>query len=709
MNLLVRSLEKSEANRLFTADDVYKLIADGVIAFDLYRDDISQTHRSLVFRDMTSMEFRRHLNDNVTSSLTKNRPVFGIKVGAEVVYEELVYTVALLGDSNVVLQCGDQTVEFAIDTLERLFNSGRITIRAIEEESTGQSDILNALSPLQLEKALARAKLLEAAKTDPASFPFSRRTLQRIKKRLREAGDGVLEQTIALATNEARRGNRARKIPRAVLDLMDATIEKVYDRAAGGSMKHAYICFSGECFNQGLTPCSERTFFRRIKELSSTKKREGKRRDYQVAKPIVWYLQLDEPIHGVRPFQFVHIDHTPLDLLLTFPQGRESLGKAWCSLAIDADTRAIVGFALSFEPPSFRSCMMVIRDIVRRHRRMPEMIITDNGMEFHSTSFQRLCDLYRTHLRFRPAAQPRHGSVMERIFGTTNTQFIHNLSGNTTLMKHVRTVTKSVNPINFTEWTLPALHGGLDFYFSSIYGKEPHPAHGHSPSSYLSSRLVETGVRRNRWVQFDHTLMIETSPGPKGIDTRIIDGQRGVKVNHIWYWTDAFANARWRGKSVTVRIDPWDIRKIYVLLGNHWHCCVSKLVFALKRYTSVELQYAYVELLKAQGRGRLSPERCAEWLRLYRPENFDARLRMQQSEAKYLYDNLGMSDVGGFEITSNEPKTSSHDISVSHDLHSNGRSTTPLTSKGKDVLVSTPEESQLTVDSNDCQDEYELY
>ena len=189
---------------------------------------------------------------------------------------------------------------------------------------------------------------------------------------------------------------------------------------------------------------------------------------------------------------------TSCSALLT---SKKSLGKAWLSLAIDAESRRVVGFYLSFEPPSYRSCMMVLRDIVRRNGRMPDMIVVDNGKEFKSREFKRVCKLYGCSIRYRPAGQPRHGSVMERLFGTTQSQLIHNLSGNTQLMKHVRTVTKSVNPNNFVEWTLPALHGALDFYFENLYGTENHPAHGEEPVKHFVSRMAETGMRLHRIVQ----------------------------------------------------------------------------------------------------------------------------------------------------------------------------------------------------------------
>jgi len=291
--------------------------------------------------------------------------------------------------------------------------------------------------------------------------------------------------------------------------------------------------------------------------------------------------------------------------------------------------------------------MMVLRDLVRRHGRMPDMVITDNGKEFHSVSFSQVCRLYRTHLRYRPPGQPRHGSVMERVFGTSQSQLIHNLEGNTKLMKHVRTVTKSVNPKNFVKWTLPALHGALDYYFRVLYGTDNHPAHGEGPEQHLLDRLAETGVRRNRWIRYDHTFMIETCPSVDLTGTRIVDIQRGIKINHIWYWADAFRNIGSRQRKVEVRVDPWDVASCYVLLGNHWHKCASKLAILLRGYTEIELRYAFQELVRKHGikKKDLTPERIAEWARVLDATNFDPRLRIQQAETRLVYDNLGMTAV----------------------------------------------------------------
>ena len=405
--------------------------------------------------------------------------------------------------------------------------------------------------------------------------------------------------------------------------------------------------FSDACNSLDIKACSRKTFNKEVDSLTDIRKRKGKRVFYQT-QPIVWYLKLEEAIHGVRPFQYVHIDHTRLNILLHSPGLKKLVKHAWLSLAVDAESRRVVGFYLSFESPSYRSCMMVLRDIVRRHGRLPDMLVVDNGKEFHSREFKRVCDLYGCSIRYRPAGQPRFGAVMERLFGTTQSQLIHNLSGNTQLMQHVRTVTKSVNPKNFVEWTLPALHGALDYYFDKLYGAEDHPAHGEEPVKHFISRMAETGMRLHRLVRYDRIFRIETCPAPLTKQgTRKIDCQRGVKIHHIWYWTKAFMGFGLHKKRIDIRIDPWDVRYVYALVNQVWHRCDCKLAWQLRQYTVIELRYACEELAKKNNihKKDLSPERLAEWLKVLDAKNFDERLREQQSEARLVYEPLGMTTV----------------------------------------------------------------
>lgn len=68
----------------------------------------------------------------------------------------------------------------------------------------------------------------------------------------------------------------------------------------------------------------------------------------------------------------------------------------------------------------------------------------------------------------RPPAKPRFGAVLERLFGTTQVQFVHNLAGNTLVMRNVREVTRSVSPQRHAVWTLPLLEERLSEYLYEV-------------------------------------------------------------------------------------------------------------------------------------------------------------------------------------------------------------------------------------------------
>ena len=139
------------------------------------------------------------------------------------------------------------------------------------------------------------------------------------------------------------------------------------------------------------------------------------------------------------------------------------------TLLTDAFSRRILAVHLTFDPPSYRSCMMVLRECVRRHSRLPQIVVVDGGREFQSTYFEALLARYEIIKKTRPPAKPRFGSVCERLFGTANTQFLHNLKGNTQLATRVRQMTHSMNPKGQAVWPIEDLHERLTEYAYEVY------------------------------------------------------------------------------------------------------------------------------------------------------------------------------------------------------------------------------------------------
>ena len=59
--------------------------------------------------------------------------------------------------------------------------------------------------------------------------------------------------------------------------------------------------------------------------------------------------------------EICHIDHTQLDIELVCSRTGRTLGRPWATLLIDATSRRILAIYLTFDEPSYRSCMMVLR------------------------------------------------------------------------------------------------------------------------------------------------------------------------------------------------------------------------------------------------------------------------------------------------------------------------------------------------------------
>ena len=119
--------------------------------------------------------------------------------------------------------------------------------------------------------------------------------------------------------------------------------------------------------------------------------------------------------HGSYAWAMAHLDHTELNLVLCDSRTGQPLGKCWLTLLILSHPRRIAAYYLTFDPPSYRSCLAVLRLCVKRYGRLPTAITVDGGPEFASVYFEQLLALYRVRKHQRPAAEPRFGSPQETL------------------------------------------------------------------------------------------------------------------------------------------------------------------------------------------------------------------------------------------------------------------------------------------------------
>jgi len=345
------------------------------------------------------------------------------------------------------------------------------------------------------------------------------------------------------------------------------------------------------------------TFCSRIKQRSGyqqTKKRQGHRAAYQQS-AFYWELEFTTSRHGNRPFEICHIDHTQLDIELVCSRTGRTLGRPWVTLLIDATSRRIIAVYLTFDEPSYRSCMMVLRICVQRFSRFPETIVVDGGPEFGSIYFETLLAAFGCTKKQRPAAKSRFGSVIERLFGTTNTELFYNLRGNTQITKNVRVVTKSNNPKSQGVWTLDELSDHFCGYSYDFYDSKEHPALGQSPRQAFLAGLAISGSRPQQKIVYDQNFKNFTLPStPKG--TAKVQPSRGVKINYLYYWSmdDSFINPEIEGTDVPVRYDPFDMGTAYAYVKGQWVRCISEHYKSFRNRSEREVKLASVEIRRSR-------------------------------------------------------------------------------------------------------------
>jgi putative transposase len=522
-----------------TCDDIYALIAASEIHVDLCSKSLTESNKVLLFR--SELEGRSSL-----SSASKTEP-------AAVLVKQQTAAEARLR------QASERELAVANDRLRHV------------------TTCLKGIAP-------------------SSESAVSGRTLRRWVAAYRAAEINLGSGYLGLLP-EPRSGNTTPKLPKDSRVAMNEFIASDYETLKQKTKYASWIALKLACDRRGIVAPSYKAFGIAIRSrpgFEQTLKRQGSRAAYP-QEAFYWRLEFRTPPHGDRPFEIGHIDHTELDVESVCSRTGRRLGRTWMTLLTDACSRRILAVYLTFDPPSYRSCMMVLRECVRRHSRLPQIVVVDGGREFQSTYFETLLARYESIKKTRPAAKPRFGSVCERLFGTANTQFIHNLKGNTQLMVRVRQVTQSVNPAGQAVWPFEELHQRLTEYAYEVYDTIDHPALGQTPRDAFESGRAKTGHRAHRSIPYDREFLILTLPTTVRGTAKVVPG-KGVQIHYLFYWSDAFRDPEVERQNVPVRYDPFDAGTSYAFVKGQWAECHSEHYVVFHGRSEKEVMLASEEL-----------------------------------------------------------------------------------------------------------------
>lgn len=273
-----------------------------------------------------------------------------------------------------------------------------------------------------------------------------------------------------------------------------------------------------------------------------------------------------------RPLQRVEIDHTKLDLFVVDSETRLPVGRPTITVAIDKYSRMIVGMHVGFDPPGYLAVMLCLLHAIRRKSYLktdypevenewntygiPEVLVVDNGPEFHSEDLEDACLQIGTILLYNPVKHPWFKGSNERFFGTENRGLLHQQPGTTfsNIFEREDYDSKKNAVISFDAF-MEMLH----IWLVDIYSQEIHRGLEDIPAHIWNIGIKEYPPRLPR----------------RGQDLKVVIGQieqrkigpRGIRLFNLIY-NDVhklgLLRRELRGKKAKLKFNPDELSIIYV-------------------------------------------------------------------------------------------------------------------------------------------------
>jgi putative transposase len=636
------TLEELFFNVKISRDIVFAMVVQERIYIDLRTAPLAEPHRVRVFRDQETAQGY----GLAVASLNANRNFVNTDSGSSVIWDGQNWTIVNYGDTQVTLLNFDGTlINLAKANFESLIKTGQVsnpdTSKVLGKNSAAVDELISGTSPADFEEANRRYRIISSRlagyQVNEENIPD--RTIRRWISRWNKAEACYGSGYLGLIPQRRNRGNHRPKLPSNVANIINEFIANDYETLKQKTKVAVYGALVKKCEEQEFKPPSYKTFIQAIQKrprVEQVQKHQGKRAAYQHE---VFYQELTPttPRHGDRPFEIGHIDHTLLDIELVCSRTGRNLGRPWGTFLSDAFSRRLLAVTLAFDSPSYRSCMMVIRECVKQHGRFPQIIVVDGGREFESIYFETLLARYECSKKTRPGGKPRFGSVCERLFGTTNTRFIYNLLGNTQITRNVRQVTQAVLPKNLACWAFGQFYVRLCEWAYEVYDVIDHPALGQSPRDAFEMAIARSGKRSQRFVPYDENFRMFTLPTTRKGTAKILP-HVGIKINFVYYWSDAFHSQEVEGTQVPVRYDPFDIGTAYAFVKGRWVCCLSEHYSRFSGRSEREIQLATSELRRrSQLHGQkfsVTARKLADFLASLEAEELLLEQRLKDFETK---------------------------------------------------------------------------
>lgn len=278
---------------------------------------------------------------------------------------------------------------------------------------------------------------------------------------------------------------------------------------------------------------------------------------------------------GARPkkaLERVEFDSTKIDVIIIDPETKQIIGRAWLTVAVDCYSRQILGYFISFEPPSYLTIAECLKHAIAPKTyvktRFPQIkndwegfgipieAICDNGREYHSDSFVDACKLIGTHIVYNPPKTPWWKPKVERLIGTAGTRVFHRIPG-TTFSSIIDK--EDYESEEFAVMTLEQLEEILHVWIVDVYQMEWHRGAKACPRDKWREGIVDNPPRVPE-------KMSDLLPMLGAVDYRLIQ-RKGIELDGLIYESQELRDLSHhykKGEKAKIKYRPADLSGIWV-------------------------------------------------------------------------------------------------------------------------------------------------
>lgn len=436
-----------------------------------------------------------------------------------------------------------------------------------------------------------------------------------------------------LPRKSGRRAGEGCISPEVEIIILDA-FESHYE-GYGANYQLVYDEVFTLCNGKGIEPPSTTTIWRRLNDIPEKTKLRKKLGPDIANKRLSAFPAIDH----ISPMKWLHVDHTPTDIVLVHEDTREPLGRAWLTVVSNPFFNAVMGFSLSYNAPNRASvAAAVYHAMMPKAKFMAELglsnyswpmygtgenYIVDGGSDLNAKTVRKAFDLY--DIGHKRRLRPQSGGAVENDQGVINRFCLQTLAGST-----------GSAPLKSPDFDPEAAAQYSIREITKIVTIDICKSHNTGGDGALTSNMrwdkvygLHDGILKLPPIINDPLgLMIEMLPSsrvkvrPAGIVTRGIPYEHGPYFNKI-------------GTMVSIKIDINNLHRIWVKHDGKWKP-VQTLRPSRTPRTLVEYK---IEQKQGVQRGRLTPEGMAlhdEFNKATRPDKATTRatLRSQESAAQ---------------------------------------------------------------------------